>query len=198
MTVFANVKGMQEVSRFFEELPEISEKAMTLALNQVAGRDGLAVIRKDMRDQINFPKGYLEGGDRLTLARKARKGSLSAVIRGRDRATSLARFLTPGQRPENTHGRGLRVEVQPGKTVSMKRAFIVKLRNGNMGLAVRLKEGEQLRNSEGAVKLADNVYLLYAPSVDQVFNLVADDRTDDLGEMVERQFYRQVARLTNA
>jgi hypothetical protein len=47
------------------------------------------------------------------------------------------------------------------------------------------------------VKLADNVYLLYGPSVDQVFRLVADDRADDLAEMVENQFYRQFARLTN-
>ena len=150
-----------------------------------------------MREQINFPKGYLERGDRLAVVRKARKGDLTAVIRGRDRATSLARFLLPGQRPDNTAGRGVRVEVKNGKVRNLKRAFIVKLRNGNMGLAVRLKPGETLANSDRAVRLADNVYLLYGPSVDQVFQGVADDRTDDLGAMVERQFYRQIARLTN-
>lgn len=197
MTVFVNVKGLREAGHFFEELPEISESAAVLAINQVAGRDGLAVIRNDMRAQINFPKGYLEGGDRLALVRKARKGDLTAVIRGRDRATSLARFTSAGSRPDNTRGRAIRVDVKGGQPVTMKRAFMVKLRNGNLGLAVRVKDGEQLRNSERAVKLADNVYLLYGPSVDQVFGNVADDRSDDIGDMIERQFYRQIDRLTN-
>lgn len=197
MTVFVSVKGLAEAADFFEELPDIAERAAVLAINQVADRDGLAVIRRDMREQINFPKGYLERGDRLAVVRKARKGDLTAIIRGRDRATSLARFLTPGQRPDNTSGRGLRVEVKNGKVRNLKRAFIVKLKNGNMGVAVRLKPGETMENSERAVRLADNVFLLYGPSVDQVFQGVAEDRTDDLGDMIERQFYRQIDRLTN-
>jgi hypothetical protein len=118
MTVFASAKGIREAIDFFEEVPDIAEQAAVLAINQVAGRDGLAVIRNDMRAEINFPKGYLEGGDRLTIARKARKGDLSAVIRGRDRATSLARFTTAGARPDNTRGRGVKVEVKNGTTQS--------------------------------------------------------------------------------
>ncbi len=197
MTVFASAKGLRETAAFFEQVPDIAEQAMALALNQVAGRDGLAVIRNDMRAEINFPKGYLEQSDRLFFARKARKGDLSAIIRGRDRATSLARFATAGERPDTTRGRGVRVEVKSGVVHTLKRAFMVKLRNGNMGLAVRVKPGETIRNSERAVKLAEDVYLLYGPSVDQVFQNVADDRADDIGDMVERQFYRQFARLTN-
>lgn len=197
MTVFASAKGLAEAGMFFEELPDIAERAAVLAINQVADRDGLAVIRRDMREQINFPKGYLERGDRLGVVRKARKGDLTAIIRGRDRATSLARFLTPGQRPDNTNGRGLRVEVKNGKVRNLKRAFMVTLKNGNIGVAVRLKPGEAMENSERAVRLADNVFLLYGPSVDQVFQGVAQDRTDDIGDMLERQFYRQIDRLTN-
>lgn len=190
--VFADALG--EVARYFEELPDIATKAATLAINQVAGRDGLAVLRRDMRSQIDFPSGYLES-DRLKLASKASRFKLEATIRGRDRATSLARFAK-GQNPGNTRGRGVRVTVKPGQTRHLKNAFLVRLKNGNMGLAVRLKPGEQIRNSEKAVRLADNVFLLYGPSVDQVFRGVADDRAPEIGEMVSRQFLRQMTRLT--
>lgn len=197
MSVFASASGLKEALRFFEELPDIAEQATVLALNQVAGRDGLALIRRDMRAEVDFPKGYLEQSDRLGVVRKARKGSLSAVIRGRDRATSLARFVAPGQRPETTRGQALRVTIKPGSPVTLKRAFLIKLRGGNMGLAVRLKPGETVRNSDRATKLGDSLYLLYGPSVDQVFRGVANDDADDIAQLVENQFYRQFARLTN-
>lgn len=197
MSVFASATGLKEAARFFEELPDIAEQATVLALNQVAGRDGLALIRRDMRAEVDFPKGYLEQSDRLGVVRKARKGALSAVIRGRDRATSLARFVASGQRPETTRGQALRVTIKPGSPVTLKRAFLIKLRGGNMGLAVRLKPGETVRNSDRAVKLGDSLFLLYGPSVDQVFRGVANDDADDIALMVENQFYRQFARLTN-
>lgn len=196
MSAFITATALQDVSRYFEALPEIAEQAAVLAINQVVERDGMSVIRKDMRDQINFPKGYLEQEGRLKVTKKARQGDLSAIIRGRDRGTSLARFLTPGQRVDNTRGGPLKVQVAPGKTRVLKGSFLVKLRNGNTGLAVRLKPGERLRKSEKAVRLSDNLFLLYGPSVDQVFKGVADDRSPEIAEMVSRQFIRQFGRLS--
>lgn len=194
MTVGIQANALGDLTRYFEALPDVAEQAAALAINQVAERDGLAVIRKDMRAQINFPAGYLEG-DRLRVRQKASRGNLEAIIRGRDRATSLARFAA-GQNPGNTKGRGVRVTVKSGKTRTLPKAFMLRLKNNNLGLAVRLKPGEQLANSQAAVRLAENVYLLYGPSVDQVFRGVAEDRAADLGSMVSRQFLRQFARLT--
>lgn len=194
MSVVVEVGAFDTLKRYFEQLPEVAERAAVLAVNQVAERDGLAVMRKDMRAQIDFPAGYIEG-DRLGVVRRANRGAIEAVIRGRDRATSLARFAR-GQNPGNTRGRGVRIQVKPGRQKTLKKAFMVRLKNGNIGLAIRLKRGETMSNSQGAVRLAENVYLLYGPSVDQVFRGVADDRAPELANMVSKQFLRQFARLT--
>ena len=79
----------------------------------------------------------------------------------------------------------------------MDQAFLVRLKNNNIGLAVRLKPGEVLQNSEKAVRLDNNVYLLYGPSVDQVFRSVADDITPSIQQSVSRQFFRQFTRLSS-
>lgn len=194
MTVKIVSSGL-DVSRFFETLPDTAELAMQIAINQVAERDGMNLLKRDMREQVDFPAGYLENPKHgLKVTRKASKGSLEAVIRGRDRATSLARFAK-GQNPGNTSRRPVYVTVRRGQTRKLDNAFMVNLRNGNTGLAVRLKPGESLRNSQAAVRLADNVYLLYGPSVDQVFRGVAEDRSADISKLVSKQFLRQFDRL---
>lgn len=201
MTVRIEATALKSVARFFEELPDIAEQASILAINETVEREGMTLIKKDMRDQVVFPAGYLEG-DRLSVRRKATRGSLEAVIRGRDRPTSLARFA-PGQTIGNTRNRGVRVTVEKGKTQVMRRAFLIGLRNGNTGLAVRLRPGERLRNSQGAVEFTQNngqptgIWLLYGPSVDQVFEGVAVDRADDIVDIVTRKFLRQFARLSS-
>lgn len=194
MTVSITATAFESTVAFFQSLPYVAEQAMGIAINQVVERDGLALLKRDMREQVDFPAGYLEGG-RLKVVRRAGKGSLEAVIRGRDRGTSLARFAR-GQNPGNTKGRGVRVTVRSGQTKTLKSAFLVNLRNGNMGLAVRLKAGQALTNSQAAVKLANNVYLLYGPSVDQVFKGVAEDRSADISNMVTKQFFRQFDRIS--
>lgn len=193
MSVSVVATALKDVERFFEQAPDIAEEAAVLAINETVEREGLTLIKRDMRDQVNFPSGYLEG-DRLKVTRRASTRSLEAVIRGRDRPTSLARFAL-GQTPANTRGRGVRVSVQRGKTEVLRKAFLVTLKNGNIGLAVRLKPGDKLRNSSAAQQLADNVWLLYGPSVDQVFRGVANDRIDDISEMISGKFYRQFGRL---
>ena len=195
MSAFIQVSALGDLKRYFEDLPDIAEQAAALAINETASREGLTLIRKDMRDQVNFPSGYLEG-DRLRVTRKASRGALEAVIRGRDRATSLARFAK-GQTPANTKGRGVRVQVKNGRVQVLRKAFLMPLRNGNTGLAVRLKAGESMKNSGASVAIGKNLYLLYGPSVDQVFRGVADDRSADLMDMVSRKFLRQFARLSN-
>ena len=68
-----------------------------------------------------------------------------------------------------------------------------------MGLAIRLKPGETLDNKTQAatVKLGPNVYLLYGPSVEQVFANVAEARVPEITNQVSNQFFRQFARLSS-
>jgi len=193
MSVLIASPDLKKMAQIFDAFPETAETAMVLAINQVAERDGMAIMQKDMQQQIDFPAGYLKS--RMTVKRRATKGSMEALISGRDRATSLARFAA-GQTPKNTRGRGVRVQLRGGQVRHLRSSFLVNLKNGNTGLAVRLKPGESLRNSDSAVKLANNLYLLYGPSVDQVFRGVAEYRAPEIGEMVSQQFFRQLIRLS--
>ncbi len=203
MSVGIVADALKDIEKFFDALPDATLSAAVLAINDAA-TDSQPQIRREMRKQINFPGGYLESGERLFLKRKANKGTLEAVIAGRDRPTSLARFATAGANPQNSRGRGLNLRVKPGRTIRTQRAWLVNLRNGNTGLAVRLKPGESLRNSSGAVLLAGaahkrpdmNVYLLYGPSVDQVFRGVAGDMTPEILEKVSRNFIRHFGRFS--
>ncbi len=202
MSVGIVADALKDIQRFFDALPEETLSAAVLAINEAAG-DAVPSIRKEMRKQINFPAGYLEGG-RLSLKRKANKATLEAVIAGRDQPTSLARFVPAGATPANSRGRELSLQVKPGVRARTQRAWLVNLRNGNVGLAVRLKPGESLRNSTGAKLLAganhkrpdQNVYLLYGPSVDQVFRGVAAEMSDEILRRATANFIRQFGRFT--
>lgn len=193
MSVTILADALQDATRFFEQLPDVAIEAAYLAVNEGAGREGLTLVRRTMEAQIDFPKGYLST-ERLGVRRKATRQTLEAVISGRDRPTSLARFAQ-GQNPVNTRGRGVRVTVRRGQTQTLRRAFLVNLKNNNLGLAIRLPAGTAPRNTEKAVNLGNNVYLLYGPSVDQVLMDVAEDTSPEIGNIVAAKFFRQFNRL---
>ena len=72
----------------------------------------------------------------------------------------------------------------------MNRAFLMNLRSGNLGLAVRLAPGERIDNKRRMVQMSNGLYLLYGPSVDQVFRSVAEDVSADAGDFLEQEFLR--------
>lgn len=199
MTVGIVALGLADLANYYEKLPEATVEAAFLAINDSA-RDAVPAISRRMLTQVAFPRGYLDK-DKLGVRRKATRNSLEATISGRDRPTSLARFARgatvansraqPGQA-----ARPLFVQVKPGSTIKLKKAFLVNLKNGNTGLAVRLKPGERLQNSEKAVRLDNNVYLLYGPSVDQVMRGVAEEETPYIIENISKKFLRQFGRVT--
>lgn len=194
MTASVITAGFEELIRYFEDLPGATEEAMMLAINEEA-RNLVPALKRKMFAQVNFPKEYLNG-QRLGVRSKATRKSLEAVISGRDRPTSLARFA-PGATVANSRGRPLFVSVKPGVTRKLNKAFLVNLKNGNTGLAVRLKPGEQLAKSDKAVRLDNNLYLLYGPSVDQVMAGVSDELTPDFLDNLRKKFLRQFSRVTS-
>lgn len=193
MSYFVRGQFLKEAQQFFDQLPEVAEHAAMLAVNQVAERDGLAILRKDIESQVAFPPGYLKRDDRLSVTRKATRSNIEAVITGRDRATSLARFAG-GQTPRSTRKTGVTVQVKRGKTTHMKKAFLVNLRNGNIGLATRDKS--LISRAYKPVALDRGVFLLYGPSVDQVMRTVAEDNLPQIGKVLSNEFLRQFTRLS--
>ena len=165
------------------------------ALNKTAQRTLTSAARK-MREQVNFPATYLTGKDgRLKITKHSTPDDLETIITGRHRATSLARFAANPV----PNLKGPTVSVKPGKASSMKRAFLIRLKKGtvltdtqfNLGLAIRLKMNERIRNKKVMVEIGDTgLYLLYGPSVDQVFRAVAEEEATPSLEFLEREFER--------
>lgn len=197
MTVFIEAFGLRDFDRYIAQAPKTATRAAKLAINDTAERKGLKLAREAMLTQINFPAGYLNP-PRFALSYKATDDRLEAGIAGRQTPTSLARFTGRSTVPR---GRGTRISVQvhPGRSIELPRAFLINLRSGNFGLAIRLKSGETLHSSVGAKIITSGplkgVALLYGPSVDQVFRTVAVDISPPLLAELQTEFLRQFARL---
>lgn len=167
-----------------EEIPERIRKAAMRAVNKTADRARTASAR-EMRNQVNFPASYLNAEGRLQVTKRANQDDLEARITGRQAPTSLARFVqgTPKR------GKGVRVQVKPGAARYMRRAFLMKLKNNNLGLAVRTDGGPP----KGAYKpkqISENLWLVYGPSIDQVFRTVAEDVSEPMADYLEAEFLR--------
>lgn len=196
--------GFDNLEAFFQRAPEAAASSMRMALNDVGGGLARRRAQEEMENQVEFPRGYVK--QRVFVEKNATDRSLEVVIRGRDRPTSLARFVQGGAR-SGMRG-NIKVKVAKGGTGRVfRKGFVVDLRGqsgtgSNLGLAVRLKPGEELRNSRGAKIFRSDKYgsiaLLYGPSVDQVFGEVAGEITPDVEEAVLAEFFRQFERLTDA
>lgn len=187
------VEGI-DTSKLADRLSGSIETAAYRAINRTADRTRTDSAHR-IREQVAFSASYLNpSGGRLTVRKKAAKGDLEAVIRGRFAPTSLARFVRGGAR----RGKGVTVVVKPGMATFMRRAFLIRLPQGNtltetksnLGLAIRLKKGETLRNKRIARRLSSGLYLLYGPSVDQVFRTVSEDVSPEAAANLEREFLR--------
>lgn len=187
MYVFA-VEGLDSLSDI-DNLPEEILLKARQAINAAADRARTQAVR-EIRSELNFPARYLT--DRLNVRERAKGKSLQAVIAGRDRPTSLARFATSNN-VQASRNKGY-VQVKVGNsTKRITGGFLIKLKNGNIGLAMRLKDGETVKGKRLAAKqMAKNLYLLYGPSVDQAFQTEVDRSTlqKDAADFLEREFTR--------
>lgn len=187
------VEGISAL-RDIETLPADVKRAAMQAVNKTVQRGRTKAARR-IREQVAFPARYLSGKDgRLAITKKATADDLEGVITGRHRPTSLARFTTSG----TVGGRnGVRVSVAPGFARMMRRAFLIRLRAGsanldtksNMGLAIRLRPGETIKNKKRVVQMG-NLHLLYGPSIDQIFRSVADEEAPEMADFLETEFLR--------
>ncbi len=181
-----------------ENLPDRIAKAAYQSINKVTERT-YAASGREIRKQVAFPARYLTGQKgRLQITQRAQAARLEAEITGRHRPTSLARFASGGT-PESTRRRGgVTVQVKPGSPHFMQRAFLIRLRAGlagidtksNLGLAIRLRPGETIRNKRVAVTKWKGLYLLYGPSVSQVFDDVAEEEAPKIADALENEFWR--------
>lgn len=160
--VLVVIEGVREAAEALGYAKTLIDKNTARALNKTATRTRTQLSR-EVRSQVALPASYLgPSGGRLTVAEKASPSKLSIRISGRDRPTSLARFATgPNKAPR------VRVKVG-GVATRIPRSFIINLKSGNRGLAVRTPKGERPPGAWKPTEMAPGLWLLYGPSVDQV------------------------------
>lgn len=186
----SGARGIEDITKL---LPNISRLVST-AVRSTTTR-GYEISRKEILRRISFPKGYLEGrssrGKRFDKSVKGTGENTEGLIAGRFAPTSLARFVT--NRAALTGGRGallgkLTVMVTPGSRKKMKRAMLLNLKNGNVGVATILKPGEGDGKHEWTAPNGTRFRFLYGPSIDQVFRIVAEQKSDEIGAFMATKF----------
>lgn len=206
MTVRVTATALLDVARYFDSLPAKAAQAAQLAINDTISRRALPDAKRAILKDAAFPAGYLETADRLSISQYATPTRLEARIAARQRPTSLARFSIGGA----IGGRGgVQVRVKGGgATRNMARAFLLRLRQGtqltedafNLGLAIRLRPGETIANKRAMVAKqygkSGSLYLLYGPSVDQIFREVSAEIAPGVAEAATGEFLRQFDRLS--
>lgn len=182
---------------FAEELDDDIRVAMTRSINRVTDRARTRAASA-VKEQVLFPATRLN--EKIKVVRRASYQDQAAVIRGMDRPTSLANFRQPrSQSPEKKRrGGGVQIQVaRDGRRKTIRRGFLINLKNDNLGLAVRTNGGPPA----GAYKpreIGKNLYLLYSASVDQVLMAASDgegvyeEMTPELLDALEAEFVRQI------
>ena len=197
--ISVDVSGLDSMAKWLDSFPDATKRAARMAINQTADRKGFTAMRVRMEDQLAFPKGYLTDPTRFRVSERATDDNLEAKVTARQRPTSLARFVTNrsavGPRPA---GQGLTINVKKSRRKVLDRAFLIRLRAGssgdntNLGLAVRLSPGEALINKKFARPMQGNLYLLYGPSVEQLFENLLPSKMQEIGDYLEAEFNRQL------
>lgn len=191
------VEGLS-IIKDLEDLDQRILLAARQAINKTTERSRAGVARM-IREQLSFPARYLSGQEgRLTIAKKAQGTDLSGIIRGRDRPTSLARFV----RGSKVIGKkGVDVQVSAGGGARhLPGAFLFKLKAGsaplseafNLGLAVRTKDGTKPKGAYKPKQIGKGLWILYGPSIDQAFKQVLKEGAvqDDSAAFLEAEFNR--------
>lgn len=205
MTIEIATRSLDVLDEFFRTAEDKARLAAEFGVNDTA-KFARALASKEIRGEVNFKANYLNEDGRLAVVKRAHGNDLEAVIRGRDRPTSLARFAT--STPHfGAQKAGPRVRVSTGGgSKQIKNGFFMRLRRGNaqitaensnVGIAVRLKSGEKVRGKRSMVQVSKGLYLLYGPSVGQVFRTVAGDIVDTVSDKLQANFIRHFERFTN-
>lgn len=196
--------SLVELDRMLELFPQRTKEAARLAINQTARREALSRVRKDMREQINWKASYLNDSSHTGIAKLATRNRLSAALYARDKPTMLNRFRNnPNSVPEKVKagkGKGVRVRVKPNSAKVIKKAFVHKFGNGNVGVLVRTKGGiseppKGITNGGGRYITSMRAWLLYAPSIDQVMWDTAKRNEAKIALYLRTEFLRQFGRL---
>lgn len=192
------IEGLSEAIQDISEMPERVRRAALFAVNY-ATKKARTQSSRAMREQIAWSASYL---DEKKLSIKLATGeTLEGVVGAQFRPTSLAQFAQGSKKPW-TKPMSLHVSAASYRPTNGKMLFVpLRAGNGpitednrNIGLAVRLSDGDAVRGKYKMKPFSKGLYLLYGPSAAQVFYTVAEDIVPDVADWLDTEFARQLNR----
>ena len=201
MTYFIDPIGIKSYEQLLKALGRGVEPAAAYAINEAAVFARRAGA-KEIAHEVNLKPAYIDS--KLTVTKRADTRDLEAVVTGRDRPTSLARFAqgTPKfgkqrQAPRvRVKAKGGGAPIRNGFFMRLKRgSAVISAENNNIGLAVRLKPGERVTNKTNMVPIGSGgLYLLYGPSVAQAYRSASQETADAVAENLAARFTHHLGR----
>lgn len=180
------IVALAEISDMPAKIEQAARRAVNSTLDWTRTRAAEAI-----RTNVAFPASYLNPSEgRLAVKQYAAGPQLEGKIGARFDATSLARFVVGNPKAGNRNGAGVQVMVKPGSIKTIAGGFMIPLRNGNTGLAVR-SNGPPPRAYKPK-SLGNGLWLLYGPSIAQVFGEIRQDIGPAAAGRLEAEFDRQM------
>jgi hypothetical protein len=185
-------RGFDKFERMLRNAGSIGDQAASMALNETA-QYARRITSAEIRKEIALRQGSISA--RIRVRRTASPNDLEAIVSAEDRATSLANYSN-SPRQFGRQKRSPRVKVlSGGANQPMRGAFWIRLRGNNVGIAVRLKAGERVRNKNKMSSVGRGVYLLYGPSIGQAFGSQARKMIPQISDYAETRVAHHLERL---
>lgn len=183
---------------FVRRMPDVARQAQALAISDTA-EWARNLAKREFLASVNLP-------DDAVIARRFRVSQRATVARPESTITAdrnplgLSRFVvgpkkagTPHPRTQVRVGGSVKTWSQPGGD---NYAFLIPTPNGAAGVGLAIRTKEPLRNSRAARKIGRDLYLLYGPSVDQMFGQMIPALIPRVRAKATAEFNRQIERLT--
>lgn len=200
--VTISTEGLEDMEKYFREAPEKAVIAAQRAINYAARKYGRSTA-KAVEAQLNFKtKLYNDTSPargRISVLLASRQ-TLTATVRASSEPLLLSKFAVnepKGKSRAKFRGVTPKVQVTKGSVKDMPGSFYVPFKNGQVGLAIRLKKGESIRNRHSGrtyplFKKDPSVQVLYGPSLDQAFATKTIDAVGPVSRDVREEFLRQL------
>lgn len=204
MTLFrVTTEGLDDLAQDFEDFPKQSARAAQIAVNYAAdrfARRSSDKIQKNLRlgsSAVYNASNQRKSGIRVS---PAKLDTLTAVVSASSAPLPLSKYATNAPNGRPPRGLSPIVAVKPDSRQTMAGAFFVRVKNGSVLIALRLKPGETVRRRTSGrtypLRKGDNsVVTLYGPSLDQAFRVEAEEFLPQISNDVRAEFTRQLTRL---